>query len=183
MFWSRAGRTHAPYEYVNNYDRLTAFCRGHFNRPSTYVPTYANFVVPLPLEEWAQGQLARPRPARPRSLCVIGPSRLGKTEWARSLGPHWYFNTLFTPDNMTGLAEYAVMDDIDCKFFPNYKGWFGAQKEFSVTGRYRATKTIGWGNPIIWCCNEDPRWDAKSGWDNDWLEANCDFVVIDKPLF
>ncbi|UDN67446.1 replication-associated protein [robinz virus RP_390] len=166
----RMARELAPKEYGLNYDRLVSYCRAHYDKPAEYVPRHVDFVVPHELDAW-----------RPRALCLVGRSRLGKTEWARSLGRHSYFAGLFNIDDFDPLAQYAVMDDIDIKFFPNYKGWFGAQKRFTITGKYARHRTVDWGKPMIWCSNDDPR--QAVGIDQDWLAANCDFYVVHEPLY
>lgn len=78
-------------------------------------------------------------------------------------------------------ALYGVLDDIDIKFFPNYKGWFGGQKEFTGTDKFRKKVRIMWRRPIIWCSNDDPR---QSGCvDVDWLESACVFVNLYERLY
>lgn len=118
---------------------------------------------------------------RPKSLVLIGASRLGKTEWARSLGRHAFCGGLFNIDQIHEDVKYAVFDDVDINFFPHYKNWFGAQAEFTATDKYRGKKNLIWGKPMIWCNNDDPR----QGKDVDvaWMDANCIFVNIHTPLF
>ncbi|AGU67649.1 replication associated protein [Faeces associated gemycircularvirus 11] len=173
----------APKEYGLNYDRLVSYCRAHYDKPAEYVPRHVDFVVPSELDDWVNvnvSNAAPEQPERPRALCLIGRSRLGKTEWARSLGKHSYFASLFNIDDFDGSADYAVMDDIDIKFFPNYKGWFGAQKRFCITGKYARHRTVDWGKPMIWCTNDDPR--QAVGIDQDWFSENPDFVIVQEPF-
>lgn len=120
---------------------------------------------------------------RPKSLVLVGPSRTGKTEWARSLGDHIFFGGLFNMDKIGDDVKYAVLDDIDINFFPNYKSWCGGQAEFEVTDKYKGKKTIKWGKPVIWTVNpaNDPR-DGKSV-DRAWLTANCFFVDVLEPMY
>lgn len=125
---------------------------------------------------------------RPRGLVLFGATRLGKTVWARSLGPHAYFGGLFNLSDYSDDAEYAVFDDISggFGFFPSYKQWLGGQFTFTVTDKYKHKVTLRWGKPTIWLCNTDPRLDwYKPGAspDFEWMEANCDFVEIHEPIF
>lgn len=126
---------------------------------------------------------------RPKSLVLIGPSKVGKTVWARSLGLHSYFGMLFNVVDYNDKCDYAVFDDIDARYFPNYKGWLGAQPEFTFTGRYARNRTIRWSRPVIWCTNEDPRYiyndkrEPAPIWDRDWLEENCTFVTLHARLY
>jgi len=81
-------------------------------------------------------------------VIIIGSSHSGKTEWARSLGPHMYFNNLLNFDEWDPDAWYIVFDyfssDIT-KFFPPWKCFFGSQPQFTITDNYRSKKTIHWG--------------------------------------
>ena len=76
-------------------------------------------------------------------------------------------------------AEYAIFDDWDdwSRLF-NYKGWLGAQKEFTVTDKYRKKQTVRWKRPCIVLANQVP--DFK---DQAWIERNCVTVFIQHPLF
>jgi len=58
----------------------------------------------------------RARVVRPRSLIVEGPtSSIGKTAWARSLGPHNYIwgHLEFNPRTFHNDVLYNVNDDVD----------------------------------------------------------------------
>ncbi|AEF58773.1 Rep2 [Mosquito VEM virus SDBVL G] len=120
------------------------------------------------------------------SLVLFGPSRTGKTVWARSLGTHLYFCGLYSYKEAVKAseAEYAVFDDIQggIKFFPSFKNWLGCQAEFQVKGLYRDPELIKWGKPSIWVSNTDPRHDMTPE-DVHWMEANCVFVEVLDKLF
>nr|QWY79442.1 MAG: replication-associated protein [Cressdnaviricota sp.] len=132
---------------------------------------------------------------RPKSLILFGPSRTGKTSWARSLGSHVYFERLFSGKEALGGmldVEYAVFDDCSINHMPGWKSWFGAQATVGVRAMYRDAQYMKWGKPIVWCCNRDPRIDMRVDIENershtwfqddiDWMEANCIFInVLDK---
>ena len=74
---------------------------------------------------------------RARSLVLIGPTRVGKTVWARSLGNHAYFGGLFSIDEDLKDVEYAVFDDMlgGLEYWHSYKFWLGAQKQFYATDK------------------------------------------------
>lgn len=125
---------------------------------------------------------------RPRGLVLFGPTRLGKTVWARSLGTHSYFGGLFNLELYDQEASYAVFDDISggFGFFPSYKLWLGGQFEFSITDKYKHKRNIKWGKPAIYICNLDPRYEfyeRGKAPDWEWMEKNCDFVEVTETIF
>lgn len=124
---------------------------------------------------------------KPRAPCLIlwGKSRLGKSIFSRSLGRHCYFKPAFCMDELDEDADYAVFDDISggmAKF--DYKNWLGGQSAFSVTDKYRKRRTIQWGKPCIYLCNQNPFESEHPNVDLDWLSRNSVLVEItdDVPL-
>jgi len=117
------------------------------------------------------------------SLVLFGPSRTGKTTWARSLGKHVYTMGMASGDELIKASnddvKYAVFDDIrgGMKFFPAFKEWLGAQPHVTVKRLYREPKLIPWKKPSIWIANDDPRLGMEAG-DVSWLEKNCTFIEI-----
>lgn len=118
------------------------------------------------------------QPDRPRSLILVGVSRLGKTEWARSLGPHMYWNGYFDLSLWNDDADYAIFDDISTDNFKQYKQWLGAQRQFTATDKYMRKRQLLWGKPCIFLANQIPDFD-----DRDWINANCSIVQLRNPLF
>lgn len=120
-------------------------------------------------------------------MVIYGPSLVGKTTWARSLGNHVYFMGVMSgevalrdmPD-----AEYAIFDDMrgGIDFFPSWKEWLGGQAVVSVKKLYRDPVQMEWGKPSIWLSNIDPRVQLKSTDDVAWLEANAEFVFIGESI-
>jgi len=137
------------------------------------------------LADWVQENLEGYHPGRRgKSLIVVGPTRLGKTMWARSLRQkHAYFGGLFCLDEFEEDVDYAIFDDMQggLEFFHAYKFWLGHQQQFYATDKYRGKKLINWGKPAIWLANDDPR--THKGADADWLDENCVFVFVNRPLF
>nr|QXN75481.1 MAG: replication associated protein [Genomoviridae sp.]QXN75483.1 MAG: replication associated protein [Genomoviridae sp.]QXN75485.1 MAG: replication associated protein [Genomoviridae sp.] len=135
------------------------------------------------LDDWVLRALVEPSVGgRKQSLIVYGPSRLGKTLWARSLGRHAYFGGLFSLDEELTEVDYAIFDDMQggLKFFHGYKFWLGAQKQFYATDKYKGKKMIDWGRPSIYLSNQNPLCDE--GVDHDWLLANCVFVELTESI-
>lgn len=122
---------------------------------------------------------------RPRSLILIGESRSGKTQWARSLGHHMYFCNLLNLDLWDETADYIVLDDFNSditKFFPAWKCFFGGQREFTLTDKYRGKKTVKWGKPCIWLSNEDIFKNLNIEHIN-FIKKNCEVIVLNKKLY
>lgn len=120
------------------------------------------------------------------SLVLYGPTKLGKTTWARSLGSHLYFCGLYSGKEALRCdeAEYAIFDDIQggIKFFHGFKNWLGCQQEFQVKVLYKDPVSIKWGKPSIWLAQRDPREDIEHYEDRDWLEGNCIFQEVTEPI-
>lgn len=164
----------SPRDFILNNQRIRDYCDWKFKPvQEEYVPKFTNFIMPDIVQVW-KDQL---NIDRPKSLIIWGPSRLGKTELARSLGKHMYFNGLFNADKLDSDAEYAIFDDWDdwSKFF-GYKQWIGAQREFDVTDKYRSKRRFIWGKPCIILANTYPNFI-----DQDWIYSNCFvFNIINK---
>lgn len=80
-----------------------------------------------------------------------------------------YFNGMFDLGSWDDNAQYAIFDDWqDWSKFYNYKQWLGAQREFTVTDKYRRKRTIKWGKPCIVLANAEPLFE-----DGQWIKANC----------
>ena len=115
---------------------------------------------------------------------LVGPSRLGKTVWARSLGTHVYLNGRWCIDAVREGARYIVFDDIPYGHIP--KGFVGGQRSFTLTGKYRVPRVIQWGRPCIILCNgdNDPLNDLHYGTpEREWFDANTIYVKVEKAMF
>ncbi|YP_010798083.1 MAG: replication-associated protein [Genomoviridae sp.] len=123
---------------------------------------------------------------RRKSLVLWGPTRTGKTVWARSVAQHLYFCGLFSGKDACGERDdrYAIFDDMQggIGFFHGWKNWLGSQHEFKIKLLYRDPVTIRWGKPCVWISNSDPR-EGMSQVDIDWLEGNCIFVNVTTTIF
>lgn len=148
-----------------------------------YVPKFTEFPGTLRvMQDWVDTYI-KPEESvhRPKSLIVWGPSRMGKTEWARSLGRHTYFQGMFNLDVLDEDADYVVMDDIPPKYFGSYKQWMGGQRDFNVTDKYRKKKQVAGGWPCIILMNTDPREVAE--WDQAWVAKNAVFVYLNHEMW
>lgn len=173
--------------FVCFHDKIDAFATKKFKSdPMPYTDPFSNSWIPnTALDGWALENVTNWTPSialRPKSLILIGDSRLGKTAWARRHGEHVYFNGTWNVaklDCLSNTTKYAVWDDLFNWDAFNYKQWLGGQWEFEVTGKYRAPRSVhGWGRPSIVCCNELP-----SQLDNSWVKENCLIVYVRFALF
>nr|QBX89258.1 replication associated protein [Apis mellifera virus-2] len=116
-----------------------------------------------------------------RSLWLYGPSRVGKTQLARSLGQHWYMQAMWNADCLDDTAEYGVMDDINwdsMKF--NFRGMLGFQVDVTVTDKYRKKSVYRGGIGVIVCTNELPEFTPD---EMEWLRANVVFCHIAERVY
>jgi len=173
---------HYPRESVLQLEKIEYYCEKRFKpKIPEYKPQYTEFIVPALLQFWVDQEL-RANKDRPRSLFLVGESRLGKTEWARSLGKHTYFNGMFNLEDWNFDAEYLVIDDIEWKFVPAKKALMGAQKVFTMTDKYKKKVTLQWGKPCIYLCNQDM--DVYNSCDERmWLRDNAEYVIVLNKLY
>ncbi|AGT45433.1 Rep [Chickpea chlorosis virus-B] len=129
------------------------------------------------LAEWLNKELyTEPEQLQQRrkSLYICGPTRTGKTTWARSLGRHNYFNGGVDFTNYDDKATYNIVDDIPFKFCPNWKQLVGSQRDFTVNPKYGKKRVIKGGIPCIIIVNEDEDWlQNMSSSQIDYLHLNC----------
>lgn len=166
----------SPRDYVLQHEKLEYFAAKHYRKEvPVYTPTFQQFNVPSEILAWLQDEFSSDK-QRKKSLILIGPSKIGKTQWARSLGKHMYFNHLANfKDDWNDDADYIVFDDFDFDFIPNRKGFFGGQECFQISGKYMKVKTVNWGKCCIYCANSNP---TIKGDEVDWYNENCTFVNV-----
>lgn len=145
-----------------------------------------SFRIPAAITNWISGNLQHPRPERPLSLILVGDSRLGKTQLARSIGDHVYVSGMWAVDDFVGWdwSGYVVFDDIPWDSLKySYKSWMGAQRHFYVTDKYRKKCLMEGGVPLIMCCNQKEYAEYQANWDSDWVFYNSVVVTIGEKLF
>ena len=119
------------------------------------------------------------------SLCLVGRSGLGKTDYVRRLGDHVYFDGEISCKRMNSDARFMVFDDVPSVRFGNaghWKQYYGCQKTLGLRDLHFKGQMI-WGRPCIFLCNEDedPRLDGTL--DTDYLLRNCIFVDLKESLY
>ncbi|KAI9448725.1 hypothetical protein F5148DRAFT_1153368 [Russula earlei] len=164
--------------------RLEYYAEKHFAKPQVeYIPPHKDFIrIPKEMKDWVEHEL--PKRDRPKCLVVWGPSRTGKTSWARSLGNHVYLNSAWSAAEVDEDKDYIIFDDIPFENFFNWQAFMGAQQQFIVTDKYMKKRTIrNWGKPCIWLNNRNPLEVTTDQWKRDWLQANCTFVNLEHKLW
>jgi hypothetical protein len=122
---------------------------------------------------------------RPPSLILFGGSKLGKTDFARSLGKFCFFRGTFNQRTLVSMGveniEYIIWDDVSWKDKAlrddAYKNWMGGQDNFTISDKYSKKLDITWGKPCIFLSNKDPMAGLPHE-DQCWLRANCTIVDL-----
>lgn len=185
-FLSLAGKLR-PRDTVLHFHSLELYAAHRWrDTPDEYIPCplTCNLDNYPQIADWVQANLNQKVTGRPKSLIIFGPTRIGKTIWARSLGKHAYFPGLFMLEGFSPTdSKYAVFDDMvnGIASIPNWKAWLGGQKEFVVGDKYMKKQRIKWDKPCIMVGNIDPREDMRQE-DIEWLEGNCVIVPITSTL-
>ncbi|DBA06670.1 TPA_asm: Rep [Welwitschia mirabilis associated geminivirus A] len=169
-----------PFHAANNWERLKAFAADRWPKPpQQYEAKFHTFGnLPEPLQRWLR------QSTRPKSLILEGPSRTGKTEWARSIGRHNYFCGHIDLGEYDIHAQYNVIDDIQLRYCKYMKELIGAQHDWTANPKYKKPITIKGGIPSIVICNPDMSWDSEIQYPlREWFNVNADFYTITEPLF
>lgn len=153
--------------------------------PPTYRrDEFAN--VPQALEDWVRNELFSDK-VRKLSLILCGPTRTGKSSWARSLGTHIYQMSALTPRTVLEKDQddlFIVLDDIEqgtiekSQLSSCYKSFLGCQPFLTLHDKYKPPKQISWGIPCIWLCNA---WPVFA--DMEYVNDNVVKVLINVALY
>jgi len=80
-------------------------------------------------------------------------------------------------------AKYTVIDDVAYPF-NCWREFLGCQQEFNFTQKYMPIRCLKYGKPTIYLTNLPlPQWKDVNATDIAWLEGNCVFVTLQRPLF
>lgn len=118
---------------------------------------------------------------------LVGPSKTGKTQWARSLGRHMFFRENFNLDDWDPEADYVVLDDLPMDRVPGWKVLLGSMGDMVLYDRYRPKKHVKWGPKkcCIILCNRGVDWRFSDTWKNEseWCELNVEVIEITNNLY
>nr|ACY79456.1 Rep [Sweet potato leaf curl virus] len=165
--------------------------------PSVYSSPFSSSsynAVPDIISDWAAENVmdSAARPDRPISIVIEGPSRIGKTVWARSLGPHNYLcgHLDLSPKVYSNSAWYNVIDDVNPQYLKHFKEFMGAQKDWQSNCKYGKPVQIKGGIPTIFLCNPGEGSSFKLWLDKpeqgalkNWATANAIFCDVQSPFW
>jgi len=89
---------------------------------------------------------------------------------------------MFNLDDWNASADFLVVDDIEWKYVPSKKAILGAQKQFTMTDKYKKKVTLTWGKPTIYLCNPDMD-EYHYCPEKEWLKGNVVYVVLKDKLY
>nr|UGC41933.1 replication-associated protein [Fraxinus symptomless virus] len=187
-----------PRTYALQRHNIIANMEKEFAPPvQEYAPEFnpESFQVPEQLSIWVRENIRdiNDRPHRPKSLILEGESRLGKTAWARSLGPHNYVMGFmdFNCKTFSNKTWYNVIDDVTPSYLQkkHWKELIGAQRDWQSNAKYGKPIQIKGGIPCIVLCNPGEssyrdflQLDCNYGL-NLWTIANAEFFIADTPFY
>jgi hypothetical protein len=170
---------------VRNFSNIERFAKWSFRTTrQDYTSDYCGFNVCYQLTDF-HSRLLSPRFSgeRVKGLVLRGPTRLGKTSWARSLGVHTYWNGGIDWSKHLETDLYCVIDDIPLEMIPRKQQLFGCQFDITVSQKYKPLMNYRWGIPVIYLTNDPSYLEKESDYFKVWWEGNMTIVDIDKPLF
>nr|QEJ80518.1 replication-associated protein [Sweet potato leaf curl virus] len=191
-------REKLPEKYLFQYHNLVSNLDRIFSPPpSVYSSPFSSSsfnAVPDIINDWAAENVmdAAARPDRPISIVIEGPSRIGKTVWARSLGPHNYLcgHLDLSQKVYSNSAWYNVIDDVNPQYLKHFKEFMGAQKDWQSNCKYGKPVQIKGGIPTIFLCNPGEGSSFKLWLDKpeqgalkNWATANAIFCDVQSPFW
>nr|AHM88378.1 replication associated protein [Sugarcane streak Reunion virus] len=146
-------------------------------------PTTPLLREPTTIDNWVQSNLFQNNTGtRKLSLYILGPTRTGKSTWARSLGRHNYWQNNVDWSCYDEDSVYNVIDDIPFKFCPCWKQLIGCQKDYVVNPKYGKKRRVAKTSiPSIILANEDEDWlKVMSPGQLDYFHQNCVVYIMEE---
>jgi hypothetical protein len=134
-----------------------------------------DFNITPKMQRWVDEEL--PRRHRAYCLIIVGPSRIGKTCWARSLGHHMYFRNKFNVKNWDDKADYMVLDDVPwksiCPEADDPRSVLGCQGEVHLDAKYMNARPYMINKPAIYLTNK-----REPDFGDDWWGDNAVIIYM-----
>lgn len=150
-----------------------------FARPKptgVYKPIWA-WKLPTGISNWLQHEFTKSE--RAKTLILVGPTRLGKTNWARSLGSHMFWRGNVNYGGWDQHARYLVIDDIPWKYIPQKKSILTQMGDITLTDKYVKKLDVFNNKPAIVLTNVMPNFEDESGY---WMD-NTVIVQVTEKLY
>nr|WAE42713.1 MAG: replication associated protein [Cressdnaviricota sp.] len=135
--------------------------------------------LPEAISNWLRVDFKQTWEDRPRCLILVGPTRFGKTSWARSLGKHMFWRGQVSYGDWDQSTEYIVIDDIPWKYIPQKKSILTCMGTVTLTDKYVKKVTVMNDKKSIICTNDMPDFEE----DREYWERNSLIVRIEDFLY
>jgi hypothetical protein len=183
-----------PAMLVQNFNNVRAFAEYEYKvEGPEYVPKYEkdSFEVPEVVNDWYDANIERNEDTRHTILLLVGPTRIGKTQMIRSIGPHLYFKNLFSLEaykkDLRVPPKYIVFDDFEYtsdetepwflgKFRPGLKPFTDCEP-FILTDKYMRKMEVH-GLPLVIVTNHMP-----VDIDTDYWSKNTTICLLEETDF
>lgn len=172
-----------PRDYMLSLERIEYAVQSLHQAPCPIYESPEDLIpwrLPLGLMEWVTEEM--PKKSRALALIIIGPTRLGKTTWARSLEKeHMYFRGDFALDGWNAQAKLVIFDDcstLDNK--PDLRKSILTQMVHPVwlSDKYRKKTLIVPDKPCIVLSNSYSKW-----MDDEYWSANAQIVYVNEKMY
>jgi len=166
-----------PTEYCRGFCNIRASLQYKIKKAKYHRELEFGWNLPDAITNWLGTESQKVE--RARCLVLVGPTRLGKTAWARSLGHHLFWRGQVNLGEWDQTAKFIVVDDIPWKFIPQKKSLLTQMGDITVTDKYVKKLNVCNDKPAIVLLNE---FDGFEEEDSYW-QANTTVVRLDRELF
>jgi len=139
--------------------------------------------VPLGLQQWLTTEF--PKRSRAKCLFMIGPTKLGKTHWARSIvQPHMYFKGMTNyKEHWNPEAKLIIFDDFEWDYLQQPKAVLTQAGEATLTDKYCKKLTVNVNMPAIYITNDPPHKHGSNIIQDPYWQENGHFVDVFTKLY
>ncbi|QNI80862.1 replication associated protein [Byrsonima crassifolia associated gemycircularvirus] len=134
----------------------------------------------IPISDTLKG--ANTTQGRVKSLILWGPTRMGKSVFARKLGRYCLMAGRLSVKHFKKDCEYMILDDLEEGLPKQYKLLLQGAPLINWTDKYMKGEQIAWGRPCIYLSNDNPLENPPRHVDTKWLQGNCIIIHVDRPL-
>jgi len=170
-------RSAMPFEYSRGYCNIRASLQYKVKKAKYDRKLEFGWSLPDAITSWLGTESKKME--RARCLVVVGPTRLGKTAWARSLGHHLFWRGQVNLGEWDQTAKFIIIDDIPWKFIPQKKSLLTQMGDITVTDKYIKKLNVCNDKPAIVLLNEFDGFEEEESYWN----ANTVVVRLERELF